>query len=99
MDELESAVGRVQKRVELARMKLSQDTQIRKQREVYLVQLAEEFAKSHNIDDKAIEVFEQLVENPQCEPRWIQNLAMIYIVRQMWGKLGILAKMVERRIK
>ena len=50
-------------------------------------------------DDKAIEVFEQLIENPNCEMRWIQNLAMIYIVRQKWGRLKILAEKAEKRIK
>jgi hypothetical protein len=31
--------------------------------------------------------------------RWLQNLAMIYIVRQQWGRLKILAETVEQRTK
>ena len=50
-------------------------------------------------DDKALEVFEQLAENPKCDMRWIQNLAMIYIVRQRWGKLKLLAEKIEQRSK
>lgn len=99
VEELEVAVARVHKLVIQTRKKLAQDTQLRKQREAYLAQLATEYAKSRRTDDKAIEVFEHLAENPKCEMRWIQNLAMIYIVRQKWGKLRILAEKVEKRIK
>lgn len=99
IDELEAAVARVQQRVQQTRKKLAQDTQLRKQREAYLVQLATEYTKSHRTDDKAIEVFEQLAKNPQCEMRWIQNLAMIYIVRQKWDRLKVLAEKVEKRNK
>jgi len=97
VEELEIAVARVHERVEQTRKKLEQDTQLRKQREAYLVQLAVEYAKSRRTDDKAIEVFEQLAENPKCEMRWLQNLAMIYIVRQKWGKLKVLAEKVVQR--
>ena len=99
VEELEVAVDRVQKLVMQTRNKLVQDTQLRKQREAYLAQLAAEYAKSRRTDDKAIEVFEQLAINPQCEMRWIQNLAMIYIVRQKWDRLKLLAEKVEKRIK
>ena len=99
VEELEVAVDRVHKLVMQARKKLAQDTQLRKQREAYLAQLAAEYAKSRRTDDKAIEVFEQLAMNPQCDMRWIQNLAMIYIVRQKWGRLRSLAEKVEKRIK
>lgn len=99
VEELEIAVARVHERVEQTRKKLAQDAQLLQQREAYLAQLAIEYAKSRRTDDKAIEVFEQLAQNPKCEMRWIQNLAMIYIVRQKWGKLKLLAERVEKRIK
>ena len=98
-DELETAIARVRVLVEKQRIKIAQDIQLRKQRETFLVQLAAEYAKTRRTDDKAVEVFEQLAQNPQCEPRWLQNLAMIYIVRQDWSKLKILATKVEQRIK
>jgi YesN/AraC family two-component response regulator len=98
-DELEKAIARVSERVQKQKLKLAQDAQLRKQREAYLMQLATEYAKTRRTDEKAVEVFEQLAENPQCEMRWLQNLAMIYIVRQDWGKLKILAAKVEQRIK
>lgn len=99
VEELETAVARVRERIGQTRIKLAQSAQLQKQREAYLVQLAVEYAKSRRTDDKAIEVFEQLAENPKCEMRWIQNLGMIYIVRQKWDKLKILAGKMEQRNK
>lgn len=97
VEELEIAVARVKERIGQTRIKLAQTAQLQKQREAYLVQLAVEYARSRRTDDKAIEVFEQLAENPKCEMRWLQNLAMIYIVRQRWDKLKTLAEKVEQR--
>lgn len=99
VEELEVAVARVAERVRQTRKKLAQTAQLQRQREAYLVQLAVEYAKSRRTDDKAVEVFEQLAENPKCEMRWLQNLAMIYIVRQKWGRLKALAEKVEQRSK
>ena len=99
VDELEMAVARVHERVELNRAKLTQDTQVRKQREAYLAQLATEYAKNRRTDDQAMEVFEQLAESPQCDPRWLQTLAMIYVVRQKWDRLKVLAEKLEGRNK
>jgi len=98
-DELERAIARVSKHVTEVRQRLVHEEQLRKQREAYLAQLAVEYAKTHRTDDKAVEVFEQLAQNPHCEVRWLQNLAMIYIIRQDWSKLKHLAANVEQRIK
>jgi YesN/AraC family two-component response regulator len=99
VDELETAIARVAPRVQQARQKLAQAEQLRKRNEAYLSQLANEYAKTRRTDDKAVEVFERLAEYPNCETRWLQNLAMIYIVRQDWGKLKFLAAKVEQRTK
>jgi YesN/AraC family two-component response regulator len=99
IDELELAISRAQKRVEQVHQKIAQTDQLNRQREAYLVQLAVEYAKARRTDDKAIEVFEQLAENPKCEARWLQNLAMIYVVRQKWDRLKILAEKIEKRTK
>lgn len=99
VDELEEAMGRVRVLVEQAQKRLAQDTQVRRQREAYLLQLAAEYSKNRRTDDKAMEVFEQLAENPQCDPRWLQTLAMIYVVRQKWGKLKVLAEKIEQKNK
>lgn len=97
VDELEAAIKRVYERVEQARLKLAQADRLKKQKEAYLLQLAVEYARTRRTDDQAIEVFEELAENPECEMRWLQNLAMIYVVRQKWDRLKILAEKIERR--
>ena len=99
IEELETAIARVYERVRQTRQKLVQSEQLRRRNEAYLQQLASEYAKTRRTDDQAIEVFERLAENPQCEPRWLQNLAMIYVIRQMWSRLKILAEKVEQRTK
>jgi YesN/AraC family two-component response regulator len=99
VDELEVAVKREYDRVKENREKIAQLQELNRKKEAYLKQLSSEYAKTRRTDDQALEVFEQLAENPQCEARWLQNLAMIYVIRQMWGKLKILAEKVEARTK
>ncbi len=99
VEELETAIVRVYAHVDKIRQELAQADQLRRRNEAYLKQLASEYAKTRRTDDQAIEVFEQLAENPQCETHWLQNLAMIYVIRQMWGRLKILAEKVEARRK
>ena len=99
VEELESAVARVSERVEQNRAKLAQVNDLKLKKEDYLKQLANEYSKTRRTDDKAMEVFEQLAENPECETRWLQTLAMIYIVRQEWGRMKILAAKLEQRTK
>jgi YesN/AraC family two-component response regulator len=99
IEELETAIAHVYPRVLEVRQKLIQADQLRRRNEAYLQQLASEYARTRRTDDKAIEVFEQLAKNPKCEPRWLQNLAMIYVVRQKWGRLKLLAAMLEQRTK
>jgi YesN/AraC family two-component response regulator len=97
IEELETAITRVYQRVEKVRRDLAQSQQLRQRNEAYLKQLASEYARARRTDDQAVEVFEQLAENPHCEMRWLQNLAMIYIIRQMWDRLKILAENIEQR--
>lgn len=99
VDELEAAIQRVRERLAQVRLQLRQTAQLQRQREAYLLQLAAEYAKSRRTDDPAMEVFEQLAENPHCEMRWLQHLAMIYVVRQKWERLKILAEKIEKRSK
>jgi YesN/AraC family two-component response regulator len=99
IDELEGAVTRVHERVKENRKKIAHLHDLNKKKEDYLKQLANEYAKTRRTDDKAMEVFEQLADNPQCEARWLQTLAMIYVIRQQWGRLKILAEKVDQRTK
>ena len=99
IDELEVAIARVNDKVEETRKKLAQVNDMKKKKEDYLKQLATEYSKARRTDEKAMEVFEQLADYPNCEPRWLQTLAMIYVVRQEWGRLRILATKLEQRMK
>jgi two-component system response regulator YesN len=99
VDELEIAITRVYERVKQTRQKLAQTARLQMQRETYLKQLATEYARTRRTDDKAMEVFEQLAENPHCDGRWLQTLAMIYVVRQRWDRLKLLAEKVDQRMK
>ena len=97
IDEFDAAVNRVAALVMESRRKLLEADQLRKKSEVYLKQMADEYAKSRRTDDEAMGVFEQLAENPNCELRWLRTLAMLYIIRQEWGKLKTLATRLENQ--
>lgn len=99
VEELNEAVDRVGKLVLESRQKLSEADQLREKSEDYLEQLADEYAKSKRTDDQALGVFENLAESPECELRWLRTLAMLYIVRQKWGKLKQLAARLEQQAK
>jgi YesN/AraC family two-component response regulator len=99
IDELEVAIARVNDKVEETRKKLAQVNDLKKKKEDYLKQLATEYSKARRTDEKAMEVFEQLADYPNCEPRWLQTLAMIYVVRQEWGRLKILSTKLEQQMK
>jgi YesN/AraC family two-component response regulator len=99
VDELEAAVTRVQRLVKQNQQKIAQVDDLRKKKEAYLTQLAIEYSRTRRTDEQAMEIFEQLAENPKCEPRWFQTLAMIYVVRQEWGRLRVLASKLEGRTK
>jgi YesN/AraC family two-component response regulator len=95
VDQMEQAVGKVAARLAQIRRQMRQTDQLRQRNEAYLKQLANEYAKSRRTDDKAVEVYEQLAANPSCELRWLRTLAMIYVIRQEWGKLKALAARLE----
>ena len=97
IEELNDAVNRVGAQVNESHKKLAEADKLHKKSEDYLRKLADEYAKSKRTDDEAIGVFEQLVENPECELRWLRTLAMLYIVRQEWGKLKALAARLEQQ--
>lgn len=95
VDQMEQAVGKVGARLAQKRQQAIQTVQLLQKNEVYLKQLANEYAKSRRTDERAVEVYEQLAANPACELRWLRTLAMIYVIRQEWGKLRTLAARLE----
>lgn len=99
IEELNDAVNRVVALVGKSRRNLQEADQIHQKSEAYLKQLANEYAKSKRTDILAMGVFEQLAENPECDLHWLRTLAMLYIIRQEWGKLKALADRLEKQAK
>ena len=95
VDQMEQAVNKISARLAQKRQQLHQTDQLRLRNEDYLKRLANEYAKSRRADDQAVDVYEQLAANPACELRWLRILAMMYVIRQDWGKLRILAARLE----
>jgi len=95
--QLNNAVKRVGDIVKAERDKAEVANRLKEQRSSYLLQLATEYSKTRRTDDEAVEVFEQLAANPKCEVRWLRTLAMLYIIRQEWMKLQVLAGRLARQ--
>lgn len=95
VDQMEQAIGKVAARLVEKRRQSVQAAQLRRKNEAYLKQLANEYASSRRTDEQAVKVYEQLAANPACELRWLRTLAMIYVIRQEWGKLRTLAARLE----
>lgn len=96
VDQLEVAVEKVSERLAKIRQQKRQTAELREKNEVYVIQLATEYAKKRRTDNQAVEVYEYLAANPACELRWLRTLAMVYVIRQEWGKLKNLAFRLEQ---
>jgi YesN/AraC family two-component response regulator len=79
------------------RSRVQQRVQVREERDTYLVELATSYIKARRTDDTALQVFERLAADPHCETRWLRHLAIIYVLREQWGKLRQLAERLEQR--
>ena len=96
-DALVSELQRVMKVLETQKKQAAKVDKVRQQRDEYLIELATSYRKARRTDDKAIAVYEELAKNPQCDKHWLTTLAMIYVIRQKWGKLKILSERLERQ--
>ena len=99
IEELETALERVSFRLKETRQKTVRSDELQKKTEAYLEQLADEYTKARRTDDQAMKLFEQLAENPQCNVQWLRTLALIYAIRQEWGKLKSIAARLEEQTK
>jgi hypothetical protein len=65
-------------------------------REMRLRRLAEEYVRIQRTDEEAVKVLEEAIQLPKPELRWMQTLAMIYVVRQRWDKLKAITEKLEQ---
>ena len=96
-DALVSELQRVTKIIEAQKKRVGKVDKVRQQRDEYLVELATAYRKARRTDAKAIAVYEELAKNPQCDKHWLVTLAMVYVIRQMWGKLKVLSERLENQ--
>jgi len=94
-EQLIETVGRVSRSLNASRTRAEQASNLRRQRDIYLVELANEYVKQRRTDDKALLVYEELAARPDCELQWLMSLAMIYVLRKEWGKLKLLAARLD----
>jgi YesN/AraC family two-component response regulator len=67
--------------------------------EASLFARAKQYVKERRHDDTAVALFEQLILDPNCDVRWLRHLAMVYVLRGDWRKLGELAARLDRTSK
>lgn len=56
---------------------------------------AREIVKARRSDDEAVRVLETLCNQPDSHVSWLKNLAIMYVLRNDWGKLRALAIRLE----
>jgi YesN/AraC family two-component response regulator len=95
-EQLLEVVQRVGQELQKSRRRFEQGEKVRQQRDMYLKELATEYVKTRRTDDKAVAVFEELTADPDCDPRWLMALALIYVLRGQWGKLKDVAGRLEQ---
>jgi YesN/AraC family two-component response regulator len=96
IEELETAIKHVNKQLQENRQKIVKTNQANVNSVAYLEQMAHEYLKEGRTDDQALQIFERLAQNPQCEIRWLETLAMIHAIRREWSKVKSLATRLEK---
>jgi len=99
LEELEEAIKNVQERINETRKKNAQSNQTNANKTVSLEELAKKYLEEGRTDSESTKVFERLTQNPNCDLRWLETLAMIYAVQQEWGKLKLIAERIEKQKK
>jgi YesN/AraC family two-component response regulator len=96
-DQLLAVMQRVREQVFGSQWKELQIRKQKQEREAGLKLLAEEFMKTRRTDAKAMAVFEELASMPDCDIRYLRALAIIYVFRQQWKRLRLLAQLLEKK--
>lgn len=96
IDEMETAIQQVAKQIEGIRRQIAQSNQAPLEKTLSIEELANQYLKEGRTDAESTKVFEYLAQNPKCNLRWLEALAMIYAVQGEWGKLKVLAERIEK---
>jgi len=95
-DQLVKVMDRVISVLKNNRVQPPQDEHLREQRDSLLTDLAHEYLKSRRADDKAVQVFELLAAEPECDVRWLVALATVYLLRRQWHQLKLISERLEK---
>lgn len=98
-DQLLAVMQRAREKVISGQWHALQAQKQKRNHELELQELAEEYMRARRTDARAMAVFEELAANPDCDERYLRTLAIIYIFRQQWRRLKFLAQLLERRAK
>ena len=71
------------------------EKQLRRERDGYMIALANEYNKGGRTDERALMLFESLASNPNCDGAHLEHLAQIYTTRKLWTKLKQLVGRLE----
>ena len=96
IDLLADKIEAVKDKIEANRTRHAQVDQMRQERNQFLKELADEYTRTRRVDAKAMAVFEELAQDPNCELRYLKTLAVIYIFRNRWTPLKYLAARLEK---
>jgi len=99
IEELESAIQNITESLPKINKETLQTSQTQKIRINALEQTAIGYMREGRTDPEATQVYEKLAENPACDVRWLEALAMIYAVQQEWGKLKSISVRLEEKKK
>jgi YesN/AraC family two-component response regulator len=94
-EQLIETMERVTRYLETKKQQADMVTLLRRQRDIFLKELALEYVRQQRTDKKAMLVLEQVAADPNCDRRWLLALAKIYVQRREWGKLKLLRQRVE----
>ena len=97
-DQLMETFDRVRPMVQQRRQDAQEIKELRKKRNAYLLELAQHYLRTRRTDEKAMAVYEELAQDPDCDLRWLRTLAIIYVFRNEWGKLKTLATRIETQL-
>lgn len=96
-DQLLAVMQRIREQVVSNRWTDLQAQKHRLTRETELYELAEEYMRTRRTDGRAMAIFEELAASPDCDPRYLRTLAIIYVFRQQWQRLRLLAQYLEKK--